>query len=342
MAAAVTPGSVDGTQNEQYYLRLHLLLMKAGEVLRAKFDSIISPNDLLNELRNHKRVIDKLQKDGVISREQYRLLNPNPDSQRFDVSLLIVLLRNICNLQPNNSIWKENDNNKITNTISPVISNIVRIRNLRNKMQHKEIAYLEQKEFQKNWSLLENAMVTLGQSCGLNGVKADIAELMTKTLDLVTPEMKSLRETTLWFLEESCGDEFYVETARFQDAIRLLKEKHFIVLTGHPGEGKTAMAARLALAEGTKPENCLNLQHARDWRKIDWSLKLFNTVIVDDIFGGGALNQKLLSDWARYLPEMERAAKQKRLRIIITTRHYIKEEALEENEMDKLTMFEDN
>ncbi|XP_052797548.1 uncharacterized protein LOC128229769 [Mya arenaria] len=339
MAAAVTPGSVDGTQNEQYYLRLHLLLMKAGEVLRAKFDSIISPNDLLNELRNHKRVIDKLQKDGVISREQYRLLNPNPDSQRFDVSLLIVLLRNICNLQPNNSIWKENDNNKITNTISPVISNIVRIRNLRNKMQHKEIAYLEQKEFQKNWSLLENAMVTLGQSCGLNDVEADIAELMTKTLDVVTPEMKSLREITLWFLEESCDDEFYVETARFQDAIHLLKEKHFIVLTGHPGEGKTAMAAKLALAEGTKPENCLKLQHARDWRKIDWSLKLFNTVIVDDMFGGDVLDQNLIADWKLYLPEMERAALQNRLRIIITTRHYIKEEALEE--MDKLTMFDD-
>ncbi|XP_052816985.1 uncharacterized protein LOC128243320 isoform X2 [Mya arenaria] len=339
MLAAVTPGSVDGTQNEKYYLRLHLLHMEAGKVLRATFDSIVKPNNLLTELRNHKRVINKLHKDGVISRDQYRLLNPNPDSQRFDVSLLIVLLRNISNLQPNNPIWKENDNNKITNYMHPIISNIVRIRNLRNKMQHKNIAYLEQKEFEKNGSLLENAMVTLCQSCGLNDVKADIAELMTKTLDVVTPEMKNLRETTLWFFEESCRDKFYVETARFQEAIRLLKEKHFIVLTGLPGEGKTAMAARLALADGTKPENCLTLHHARDWRKIDWSLKLFNTVIVDDIFGGGALNQKRVADWIPYLPEMERAAKQKRLRIIITTRHYIKEEALEE--MDKLIMFDD-
>ncbi|WAR03953.1 hypothetical protein MAR_010511 [Mya arenaria] len=307
MSTAVSPGSVDGTENEQYYLRLHLLIIKAGEVLRAKFDSIVNPNNLLNELRNHKCVINKLQKDGVISRDQYRLLNPNPDSQRFDVGLLIVLLKNICNLQPNNPIWKENDSSKITNTVPPIIANIVPIRNLRNE-----------------------AMVTLGQSCGLNDVEADIAELMTKTLDVVTPEMKSLREITLWFLEESCDDEFYVETARFQDAIHLLKEKHFIVLTGHPGEGKTAMAAKLALAEGTKPENCLKLQHARDWRKIDWSLKLFNTVIVDDMFGGDVLDQNLIADWKLYLPEMERAALQNRLRIIITTRHYIKEEALEE------------
>ncbi|WAR03940.1 hypothetical protein MAR_010498, partial [Mya arenaria] len=156
MLAAGTPGSVDGTQNEQYFLRLHLLLMKAGEVLREKFDSIVNPNNLLNELRNHKRVIDKLQKDGVISRDQYRLLNPNPDSKRFDVSLLIVLLRNICNLQPNNPLWKENDNSKITDTMPPIIANIVRIRNLRNKMPQKNVAYLNQKEFEENWRLLEN------------------------------------------------------------------------------------------------------------------------------------------------------------------------------------------
>ncbi|XP_052798670.1 uncharacterized protein LOC128230442 [Mya arenaria] len=339
MSAAGTPGSVDGTQNEQYYLRLHLLLMKASEVLRTKFDSIITPADLLHELRIHKREIDKLKKDGILSNDQYNLLNPNPDSKRFDVSLLIVLLRNICKLQQHNPIWKEYDNSKITDTMPPIIANIVRIRNLRNKMQHKHVAYLDQKEFEDNWRLLEHAMVILGQSCGMHNLKAEIKELVTKTLDIVTPEMKSLRENTIWFFDESRKDVFYVETARFQDAIRLLKEKHFIVLTGHPGEGKTAMAARLALADGTKPENCLKLEHARDWRKVEWSLKLFNTVIVDDIFGTGALNQKLLGDWEPYLPEMERAAKQKRLRIIITTRHYIKEEALEE--LDKPTMFDD-
>ncbi|XP_052797535.1 uncharacterized protein LOC128229760 isoform X2 [Mya arenaria] len=182
-------------------------------------------------------------------------------------------------------------------------------------------------------------MVILGCSCGLNDVKADINKLITKSFDLVTPEMKSLRENTIWFFEDNCDEEFYVETDRFKDAIRLLKEKHCIVITGHPGEGKTAMAARLALADGTKPENCLKLEHAGDWRKVDWSLKLFNTVIVDDIFGEGALNQTLVADWKPYLSEMERAAKQKRLRIIITTRHYIKEEALEV--MDKLNVFND-
>ncbi|WAR11963.1 hypothetical protein MAR_026143 [Mya arenaria] len=60
MAAAMAPGSVDvNTQNEQHYLRLHLLVMKAGDVLRAKFDSIATPNNLLNELKKHKRMQHK-------------------------------------------------------------------------------------------------------------------------------------------------------------------------------------------------------------------------------------------------------------------------------------------
>ncbi|WAR11972.1 hypothetical protein MAR_026152, partial [Mya arenaria] len=96
MATAVTPKSVDETtQNEQHYLRLHLLVMKAGDVLRAKFDSI--------------------------------------------------------------------------------------------------------------------SMVIFGQSCGLNNVKADIDVLVKKNLGLVPPEMKSLREKTIWFFNEGCDEEFNEE-----------------------------------------------------------------------------------------------------------------------------------
>ncbi|XP_052815676.1 DNA-directed RNA polymerase subunit beta'-like isoform X2 [Mya arenaria] len=209
MAAAMAPGSVDvNTQNEQHYLRLHLLVMKAGDVLRAKFDSIATPNNLLNELKKHKRVIDKLQKNDIITSDQYRLIHPNPDSKMFDVSLLIVLLRNLCNLQPLHPIWKEKDNNKIFKNMHPEIANIVRIRNLRNKMQHKHVASLDQKEFEDDWSLLESSMVVLGQSCGLNSVKADIEDLKKKSLGQVPPEIESLREKTIWLYKECCDCKF--------------------------------------------------------------------------------------------------------------------------------------
>ena len=149
-------------------------------------------------------------------------------------------------------------------------------------------------------------------------------------------------ESTLWFFEDKQEDEYFVRTAQYALAKKTLGEKNMVILTGHPGEGKTTMAVALAL-EGvtgvTDPANCIKLDNPSDWRRVDWSLKLFTTLIIDDIFGGGSLNQNLVNEWTKYLPDIKNAAKLKRLRVIITTRHYIKEEALED--LDKITMFDD-
>ena len=124
--------SLDGNQNEAYYLLLHMLVMEATKVLRVKFDSIIKPPDLNNTLIRVKPTIDKLKKDGVLSNEQYRLLNPNPKSENFDTTLLLCLLQNICNLNPKGKVWVEKDNAKLKGNTDQ--ENIQRIRNLRNKV----------------------------------------------------------------------------------------------------------------------------------------------------------------------------------------------------------------
>ena len=121
---------VDEGQN---YLRLHVLIMEAQKVLRAKFDSIIKPADLTNTLIRVKGSLDKLRKDGIISTEHYKLLNPNPDSGKFDATLLTCLLQNICNLNPNDKVWGEKDNANIKGNTHQ--ENIQRIRNLRNKVR---------------------------------------------------------------------------------------------------------------------------------------------------------------------------------------------------------------
>jgi ankyrin repeat protein len=149
------------------------------------------------------------------------------------------------------------------------------------------------------------------------------------------------KANTELFLQDYQDDRQYVETAAYQKAMRTLKDKHMVILTGHPGEGKTIMAARLALHVSQSPRNCLNLVSPSDWRQIDLSLKLFDTIIIDDIFGAGALDQKLLEDWRYHLKEIERAVKKKAVRVITTSRHYIYEESKEE--LGSVPMFtEDN
>jgi len=99
------------------------------------------------------------------------------------------------------------------------------------------------------------------------------------------------------------------------------------------------MAANLALEGGAKRESCVKLECAGDWKDVDWSLRCFTTVIIDDIFGGRSLDHELLKDWKSVLNDIERFAKDKYLKVIITSRQYITKEAREM--LDNITMFDE-
>jgi len=96
-------------------------------------------------------------------------------------------------------------------------------------------------------------------------------------------------------------DGHYVKTEMYERAKKPLAEKNLVVLTGYPGEGKTAMSAHLALEGDASPENCIKLECSRDWEEIDWSMRFFTTVIIDDIFGGESLDPEKLKVCLRIL-----------------------------------------
>jgi len=119
-----------GDQNEKSFLLLHRLVLESTRVLRAKFDSFVPANTFQTWLPR-----DKDLKRAKLSEAQIRLMKQNPDSSKFDISLLISLLRHFCyksDLQ--HPLWNETDNNKILPSMTGDIDNIVRIRNLRNKV----------------------------------------------------------------------------------------------------------------------------------------------------------------------------------------------------------------
>lgn len=132
-------------------------------------------------------------------------------------------------------------------------------------------------------------------------------------------------------------EDFVVETDIFRTAKDILNKKFIVIFTGHPGEGKSTMAFKLALANDHEIRRCLLLKCPKEWNAVDWSLKIFDTIIIDDIFGTSSLDQTSLADWKPVLPEIEQAAKQKRLRAIITTRHYILEEC--RDQLDRFSIF---
>lgn len=138
--------------------RLRRLLLDGGtKVLRDVFDSIHPNSALPGVLKAHEK---DLRKKGLYD-DQIELLFPTtgqPDSKNFDITLLALLLRNICSLTAPSKGWKDepsaSDNSKE--------ANIVRITRFRNKIQHRPGSGINDKEFEKLWKELSTPLIALG------------------------------------------------------------------------------------------------------------------------------------------------------------------------------------
>ena len=149
-------------QEKANFTRLTRLLVDKGcEALRKTFDSINPPASLKTILNAQKSTLLKLPK-GIISDIQWDLLFPSsgnpPDSKTFDITLLTVLLRNICGLHPPSTGW----NDMPPNADNSPVANIIRIKLLRNKVYaHVSATEADNATFENLWQNVSDAMVAL-------------------------------------------------------------------------------------------------------------------------------------------------------------------------------------
>ena len=129
--ASCSDGELAVGQLEELYLRLHRLVLFSTRVLRAKFDDFFPPDQLKIWSPS-----DKDLKKAELSDFQIRQMKSHRHSSKFDISLLISLLRNFCYTKDKmNPLWNELDNDKIVPSLQCEVAQIVRIRNLRNKVR---------------------------------------------------------------------------------------------------------------------------------------------------------------------------------------------------------------
>ena len=172
------------TQENTNYARLCRLLVDVGcTVLRDTFDSILSPANLhvvlsspsvfstLQSLRN-KKVLNSLQWGKL-----FPAVASSVSSANFDVTLLMVLLRNICGLSPpvSTGSWDELPPDSDNSTEA----NIVRIKWYRNDVYgHATKASVDDATFSALWQKISSAVLALGTGYG-----AVITRLKTECMD---------------------------------------------------------------------------------------------------------------------------------------------------------------
>ena len=178
--ASATP-TFSSTKETTNYARLCRLIVDVGtQVFRDTFDAIHAPTNLHKVLAGNKATIQTLRTKRVINVNQWGKLFPaistSVSSAHFDITLLMVLLRNLCGLTSPATGW---DKLPAETDVSRE-ADIARVKYYRNTVYgHAECASVDDAAFNAYWSDIRDALVRLG------GVKYKTAidKLETEVMD---------------------------------------------------------------------------------------------------------------------------------------------------------------
>ncbi|XP_068709712.1 NLR family CARD domain-containing protein 3-like isoform X9 [Montipora foliosa] len=169
------------------YARLCRLLVDVGsQALRDTFDRIHSPatlNRILSSTSAHYPMLQSLRKRRILNPTQWEKLYPSVcssvSSASFDITLLVVLLRNRCGSSPplSTGSWDKlplpGDNS--------CEANIARIKYYRNEVYaHASQASVDDATFNMLWQDISNALLSLGSGTTYTGA---ISRLKTECMD---------------------------------------------------------------------------------------------------------------------------------------------------------------
>ncbi|KAL9982815.1 hypothetical protein ACROYT_G004921 [Oculina patagonica] len=152
------------TKETTNYARLCRVLVDVGtQVLRDRFDKIYPASSLHTSLTSSTlhATLTSLKTKRVLQLTQWgKLMSPTVSSTDFDITLLVVLLRNICGLSPPAStVW----NNPPLPTDLTEEADIVRIRILRNEVfAHTNGASVDDATFNSYWVSIKEPLIRLG------------------------------------------------------------------------------------------------------------------------------------------------------------------------------------
>ena len=310
-------GSVFDTSEEKTNgTRLARLLVDGGtHVLRKFLDSVYpEPTLLANELKKNRIKFQTLKSKGVIVKEQWEMLFPTsglPDSKEFDITLLHLLIRELCCLKAPRTGWHKmpaDDDQSLE-------ANIARIKFFRNELCHSVSTGIPNDEFEDKWNTITLSL----EAIKIGVYRKKIQALKNDSIDHEThkrvdkevekwqqfqePEdMKPISQLESYFPD--IQEPMFGRSQELQEVVEIIEGGTFpvVLITGGPGFGKTTLA--IAVAH--------ELVKSDDMRKVLFcrllSKKTFNEVAIEMIHSCGKsyaqppeYPDQWLKDWSRQI-----------------------------------------
>ena len=162
--ASATPSPLASSVEKTNGAKLSRLLIDGGTtVLRNVFNRYHPPASLSAALNANYSTLNTLLKKRILHRSQWDLLFPPsgapPDSQTFDITLLFLLLTNICGLFPPHSGW----HTKPLLSDNSLEANLARIKFYRNELYgHVTTTGIAGPTFSTLWQEISAVLVALG------------------------------------------------------------------------------------------------------------------------------------------------------------------------------------
>ena len=164
------PAPIVSTRENTNYARLCRLLIDVGsEVLRDTFNGIHPPGNLPAILSGTsvESTLKSLKGKKVLNATQWGELYPatpsKVSSSNFDITLLVILLRNICGLSPPSSTGSWDKLPPVSD--NGIEANIARIKYYRNSVYgHAPKASVDDPTFNMLWQDISNAILALDKS----------------------------------------------------------------------------------------------------------------------------------------------------------------------------------
>ena len=268
---AIGSSVYDASEEKTNGTRLARLMIDGGTyVLRRFLHSCIStPKALGGVLQTKLPELQNLKSKGLIFHDQWEKLFPSsgdpPDAETFDITLLHLLIRELCNLPEPMKGWHkmpaENDES--------LQANITRIKCFRNELCHSHSTGIPNSEFEDKWNKISSSL----EAIAVEVYRKKIQSLKNDPIDHNTRRMVE-EQVEQWrisqqqdedelsgelcsYLPDKIPDEGIIgrskELKQVQEFIQS-EAVSVVLITGGPGFGKTTVAKGVA-HELAKPEN---------------------------------------------------------------------------------------